>query len=108
MAIKKKAAKKKIASKKMLSTKAAAANKSAALIASLRGQLQASKTENRELAKKVQTSERQTKVLLKLLEATQVSLSKFLAQNIKDTMAKYGITAAPKKRRRAKKKVAKK
>jgi len=38
--------------------------------------------------------------LLKLLESTQAAAGKFLAKRVKEAVKQYGITTAPKKRRR--------
>jgi len=103
MAVKKKTAKKKVAKKKI-----AAAQNQAALIAKLRQDTREAKAETREANKKTQESERKVKALLKLLGSTKDATDKFLASRVKDAVKAYGITVAPKrkrKRRVAKKKV---
>ncbi len=100
MAIKKKASKKRTVKKK-----AVAAKKPDAL-ALLRDQLKAVKEENRELKKEIRAGDRKINALLKLLDASQADVAKFLARRVKDAVAKYEISLKPKKRRKAKKKVA--
>ena len=80
----------------------------AALIVKLRQDIREAKTETREANKKTRESERKVKALLKLLESTKDAADEFLASRVKDAVKTYGITVAPKrkrKRRVAKKKV---
>lgn len=108
MALKKRVTKKRAAKKKVVRKKVAAATRNTDVVANLRQALKEAKEENRELKKKAREGEKQVAALLKLLEATQTATTKFLGQRVKDAVAKYGVAIAPKKRRRrAKKKVAK-
>ncbi len=105
MAIKNKASKTRVSKKRVVKKKAVAGNKPDALTL-LREQLKAAKDESRALKKEVSAGNRKVNALLKLLDSSQADVGKFLARRVKDAVAKYEISLKPKKRRKAKKKVA--
>ncbi len=93
-------AKRKVTKKKTAKKKVAAVNRQAELVTKLRADVKSAKEEGREAAKKLRESQRQITALLKLLESTQAAAGKFLAKRVKEAVKQYGITTAPKKRRR--------